>query len=70
VFRVEFLMEGKKPAEAKMIHAAEDQLTFYLVEKGEEDPWYYAQYHCGTAANAYSVIHWSFVAKGSVARPE
>jgi hypothetical protein len=26
------------------------ELTFYLVEKGEKDPWQYAIYHRGTAS--------------------
>ena len=24
------------------------------------DPWSYAIYHCGTAANIYSPVHWSY----------
>ena len=73
VFRVEFLIQGKTSVEAEMIRAVEEQLTFYLVEKGEEDPWAYAQYHCGTGANVYSNVHWSFFprgfATGSKSRP-
>jgi hypothetical protein len=30
--------------------AVTKELTFYLVEKGEPDPWNYAIYHCGTAS--------------------
>lgn len=36
------------------------ELDFYLVSKGEPDPWVYAQYHCGTASNVYFNVHWSF----------
>ena len=36
-------------------------MTYYQAD--EEDPWEYARYHCGTAANIYSTVHWSFVAK-------
>jgi len=39
LFRVAFLIKGKTPCDAKMIRAVEKELTFYLVEKGEEDPW-------------------------------
>ena len=42
------------------------QLDFYLVEHPWEsnemmgDPWSYAVHHCGTAANIYSRVHWSY----------
>ncbi len=35
-------------------------IHFYLQAKGGDDAWNYAQHHCGTAANAYSAVHWSF----------
>ena len=41
------------------------ELTFYLVEKGEEDPWQYAIYHCGTASNIYSQVHWGYFPGGT-----
>ena len=31
-----------------MVQAASYQLDFYLIEKGESDPWRYAIYHCRT----------------------
>lgn len=40
------------------------ELDFYLVELGEEDPWAYAIYHCTTAANIYSDVHWGYYPKG------
>ena len=40
--------------------AVTKELTFYLVEKGEPDPWRYAIYHCGTASNIYSQVHWGY----------
>jgi hypothetical protein len=61
VFKVEFLIEGKTRAKAKMIHAIEKELNFYLVEKGEKDPWAYARYHCGTTSNFYSLVRWVFM---------
>ena len=45
---------------------ARRQLDFYLVEHRQRfrelmgDPWSYAIYHCGTAANIYSPVHWSY----------
>jgi len=41
------------------------ELTFYLVEKGQKDPWKYAIYHCGTASNIYSDVHWGCFPNGS-----
>jgi hypothetical protein len=58
VFPVQFLLGGASPAEQKMVQDAKDELTFYLAEKGEKDPWAYALYHCNTAANLYSSVHW------------
>ena len=37
------------------------EIKYYLVELGEPDPWAYAIYHCGTMANAYSKVHWSYM---------
>jgi hypothetical protein len=41
------------------------ELDFYLVEKLERDPWAYAVYHCGTGANMYSRVHWSYFPTGA-----
>lgn len=45
------------------------ELNFYLVEKGEKDPWQYAIYHCGTASNIYSDVHWGYFPGASTDRP-
>lgn len=42
------------------------EIRFYLLEKGEADPWAYAVYHCSTAANVYSRIHWAHYPAGYV----
>ena len=44
--------------------AVTKELTFYLVEMGE-DPWRYAIYHCGTASNIYSDVHWGYFPSGT-----
>lgn len=50
----------------RMLVEARRQLDFYLVEHPRKfrelmgDPWSYAIYHCGTAANVYSLVHWSY----------
>jgi hypothetical protein len=45
------------------------ELDFYLVEHPKEfpdtgHPWEYAIYHCGTASNVYSSVHWSYFSAG------
>ncbi|MBI4333278.1 MAG: tetratricopeptide repeat protein [Chloroflexi bacterium] len=59
-FVVQFLpvpqsLAGEKDA---AVRGVRKELDFYLVGKGEKDPWAYARYHCGTAANLYSDVHW------------
>jgi len=65
VFPVQFLLSGATPTELEMVHSAKKELDFYLIEHGPnslfKDPWAYALYHCGTASNLYSSIHWSAV---------
>jgi hypothetical protein len=63
-FPVTWLLNPETPEEHEMIKDARGQLDFYLVELGYEDPWAYACYHCGTASNVYSSIHWSYFPHG------
>jgi len=62
VFPVQFAAPSGQLAEPEMVEAVRRELDFYLVEKAEPDPWAYAVYHCGTAANVYSPVHWSVFA--------
>lgn len=66
-FAVEFLdVPNFSQSEYEPMKAAvTKELTFYLVEKGEPDPWKYAIYHCGTASNIYSKVHWGYFPSGS-----
>ena len=48
----------------RMKTAVTKELAFYLVELGEPDPWKYAIYHCGTASNIYSDVHWEYFPSG------
>ena len=69
IFSVQFLIEANGPEKQTVVDAVRKELDFYLVElsaKGRPDPWNYAQYHCTTASNAYSMVHWSFY-KGQTA---
>jgi hypothetical protein len=56
-FSVQRLIEENDETRA-MLTEARRQLDFYLVTKGESRPWEYAKYHCSTAANVYSQVHW------------
>jgi hypothetical protein len=49
----------------EIISRVQQELDFYLVELREANPWAYAVYHCGTSANMYSKIHWSYFANGN-----
>ena len=56
-FIVQFiLLEGQ--ANRNVIDSVKKDLDFYLIEKGEPNPWAYARYHCSIAANIYSKVHW------------
>ena len=63
-FTVQFLLAANEAREQEMICSVRREIDFYLIEKQEDDPWAYARYHCGTAANLYSLVHWSFFQKG------
>ena len=52
-------MDRADPAHREAAEAVAKELDFYLVEKGEVDPWVYAAYHCGTTSNVYSDVHWA-----------
>lgn len=56
-FTVQFVVE--KADYADVVNEVTRELNFYLVEKGEDNPWAYAKYHCSTASNIYSSVHWT-----------
>jgi hypothetical protein len=58
-------MSPDNPSHEQMINAARKELDFYLVDKREPNPWAYAKYHCNTAANMYSKVHWSYFPNGN-----
>lgn len=59
-FYVEFLVQEQDPNNTTPILALMRELNFLILEKNEADPHAYMQYHCGTAANLYSSIHWAY----------
>ena len=60
IVNVQFLVEPEDPKNSEIVIAVAREIEFYLVDKGEPNPWSYAKYHCGTSANLYSDVHWSF----------
>jgi hypothetical protein len=56
-FSVQFVVDKKRNADA--VAAVIRELNFYLLEVGGPNPWAYAKYHCGTASNIYSSVHWA-----------
>ena len=69
-FTVQFLIDQSASlGSLNLMTETRRELDFYLIELQEPDPWAYARYHCGTAANIYSAIHWSYFA-GSESRGE
>jgi len=69
MFVFESLVDNAEPENSAMIITVEKELNFYIVEKREPDPWHYLRYHCGTSANIYSKVHWSFHARQPSALP-
>ncbi len=58
-YAVEFVLDHADSDDAiEALRQARRELDLYLVELNEPDPWAYAIYHCGTASNLYSSIHW------------
>ena len=60
-------LQAKASSEA--LSAVRKELDFYLVEHpagfpATGGPWEYAVYHCGTGANIYSSVHWSYFQLG------
>ncbi len=62
-FTVQFVVEKAEYAEA--LNEVTRELNFYLIEKGEDNPWAYAKYHCSTASNIYSSVHWGLYRSAS-----
>jgi hypothetical protein len=72
-FTVQFLLKAESGDlnASDILEAIRAELNFFLVEKGENDPWKYVKYHCTTAAEMYSKVHWVYYPHGvfDVRRP-
>ncbi|MBN2419652.1 MAG: hypothetical protein JXL81_09730 [Deltaproteobacteria bacterium] len=68
-FKVEFFIKPDSPEEKKIIDEVNKELDFYLIEIVKNgypgNPWYYAINHCGSSANVYSKVHWTYFPEGS-----
>ena len=64
-FTVQYLLKPERENEEyqKMLEGVHKELNFYLLGLKEKDPWAYACYHCTTAANLYSDVHWHYYPK-------
>jgi len=75
-FTVEFLVDSESFTNEKgsILEKVQQEITFYLLEHGPRsvfgDPWKYAKYHCGTAANIYSSVHWGWYPEKTVSEEE
>lgn len=63
---VQFIMEPNIPEGAmnEIISTVKDELDYYFRNKHADNPWNYAIYHCSTASNIYSSVHWGYYPKG------
>lgn len=55
--------------DVEIVSEVRRELDFYLVQHPKDfpatgHPWGYAIYHCGTGANVYSRVHWSYFQVG------
>lgn len=58
-FTVQFLVGEDQPA-AEVLASVRQDLDFLLLEEHAPDRWGYARYHCTTASNWYSRVHWVY----------
>ena len=62
---LELLIDNATSGSEEVIAGVRRQVRWLFVEKGERYPWAYAQHHCTTAANIYSLVHWKWVRASS-----
>lgn len=64
-FVVQFLLSPDNKNATEILNKVRSEIKFFLIEKGEENPWAYARYHCSTASNVYSSVHWHLYPESS-----
>ena len=65
-FTVQYTIVADNADARRMVKEVQKELRYYLIELGERDPWLYARYHCGTALNWYSLVHWVYHSKAGL----
>ena len=65
VITLELLVDDSTTRGKAIIADVRRQVHWLFLEKGEAKPWAYAKYHCTTAANVYSHVHWGWVSNPS-----
>ncbi len=58
-FNVTFLIEPSSEKNKKRLTDVTRELNFYINDSNDPDAYRYLQYHCGTASNIYSRVHWT-----------
>ena len=61
IVTLELLIDGSTTDHEEISAAVRRQVHWLFVEKGEPHPWAYARHHCGTSANIYNLVHFSWV---------
>jgi hypothetical protein len=66
---VEFVVPMNSDDEVlqRVVHDVREDIVFYLDGAGGPVPWEYAIYHCSTAANLYSRVHWGYTGPQEIA---
>lgn len=65
-FTVKYIIAAHDSDARSMVKEVQEELEYHLIKLGEADPWAYAVYHCGTASNWYSRVHWCWLHAGCV----
>ncbi len=68
IVNVQFLAESGDAKNEEALNDVRKEIQYYLIEKGEPNPWAYAKYRCSTSANLYSKVHWSFAGPGLLSK--
>ena len=63
VITLELLVNRSTPHDQAIMAAVRGEVSWLFIEKGERNPWGYAQYHSTTSANIYGLVHWSWIQK-------
>ena len=63
VINLEFLIDDSTTHDAEVMAAVRRQVHWLFLEKSEANPCAYAQYHCTTASNNYSRVHFGWVSE-------